>query len=193
MLFRGGTSKGPYFNARDLPEDQGARDRTLLAAMGSPDIRQIDGLGGADPLTSKVAIVSVSDRPGIDVDYLFAQVATDQPIVDTAPSCGNMLSGVAPYAIETGLVEAQDGETRVMVYNVNTGSKIESVVETPNGEINYDGTASIDGVPGTAAPVYLNFMNVVGAKTGKLLPTGAVSETIDGLDVTCIDVAMPSA
>ena len=142
-------------------------------------------------MTSKVAIVSVSDRPGIDVDYLFAQVAIDQPIVDTGPSCGNMLSGVAPYAIETGLVTAQDGETRVMIYNENTGSKIEALVETPGGELNYEGAASIDGVPGTAAPVYLNFMDVVGAKTGKLLPTGAVLETIDGLDVTCIDVAMP--
>jgi 4-oxalomesaconate tautomerase len=191
MLFRGGTSKGPYFNARDLPKDQQERDRLLLAAMGSPDIRQIDGIGGADPLTSKVAIVSVSDRPGIDVDYLFAQVAIDQPIVDTGPSCGNMLSGVAPYAIEAGLVKAQDGVTRVMIHNVNTGSKIEALVETPGGQLNYEGTASIDGVPGTAAPVYLNFMDVVGAKTGKLLPTGTVSETIDGLDVTCIDVAMP--
>jgi 2-methylaconitate cis-trans-isomerase PrpF len=191
MLFRGGTSKGPYFNADDLPKDQHERDRLLLAAMGSPDIRQIDGLGGADPLTSKVAIVSISDRPGIDVDYLFAQVAIDQPIVDTGPSCGNMLSGVAPYAIEAGLIKALDGETRVMIYNVNTGSKIEALVETPGGRLNYEGTASIDGVPGTAAPVYLNFMDVVGAKTGKLLPTGVVSETIDGLDVTCIDVAMP--
>ena len=112
MLFRGGTSKGPYFNACDLPKDQQERDRLLLAAMGSPDIRQIDGIGGADPLTSKVAIVSVSERPGIDVDYLFAQVAIDQPIVDTGPSCGNMLSGVAPYAIEAGLVKAQDGVQR---------------------------------------------------------------------------------
>jgi len=191
MLFRGGTSKGPYFNARDLPADESARDRTLLSAMGSPDIRQIDGLGGADALTSKVAIVSPSERPGIDVDYLFAQVSIDSAVVDVAPSCGNMLSGVAPYAIESGMIKADQNQTRVMIYNVNTASNIEAIIETPGGEINYEGVTSIDGVPGTAAPIYLNFTNVVGSKTGKLLPTGKVVETIDGLDVSCIDVAMP--
>lgn len=191
MLFRGGTSRGPFFLASDLPEDIEERDRALLSAMGSPDARQIDGLGGADPLTSKVAIVSVSQRPGVDLDYLFAQVAIDQAIVDTTPSCGNMLSAVAPFAIEQGLVEAEDGETRVVIFNVNTSSRIEAVVQTPGGRLSYDGEALIDGVPGTAAPIYLNFMDVVGSKTGALLPTGNVVDTIDGIDVTCIDVAMP--
>ncbi|HAT35063.1 MAG TPA: 4-oxalomesaconate tautomerase [Rhodospirillaceae bacterium] len=191
MLFRGGTSKGPYFNANDLPENEADRDQALLSAMGSPDLRQIDGLGGADSLTSKVAIVSASDRPGIDVDYLFAQVAIDRAVVDVAPSCGNMLAGVAPFALETGLIEPDGEETRVMIFNVNTNSKIEAIIETPGGNINYDGAASIDGVPGTAAPIYLNFMEVVGSKTGKLLPTGQAMDTIDGIDVSCIDVAMP--
>jgi 2-methylaconitate cis-trans-isomerase PrpF len=191
LIFRGGTSKGPYFNAQDLPSDPAERDRTLLAVMGSPDARQIDGIGGADPLTSKVAIVSVSDRPGIDVDYLFAQVSIDKPIVDIAPSCGNMLSGVAPYAIETGMIRPKSDETRVMIYNVNTGSRIEALIETPDGQVNYGGTAQIDGVPGVAAPVYLNFMDVVGAKTGTLLPTGKIIDSINGLDATCVDVAMP--
>jgi 2-methylaconitate cis-trans-isomerase PrpF len=159
--------------------------------MGSPDLRQIDGLGGADTLTSKVAIVSRSSRPGVDVDYLFAQVDIGRPIVDTNPSCGNMLAGVAPFAIETGIFPAQDGETRVMIYNVNTESRIEAIVQTPGRAMQYGGDARIDGVPGTAAPIILNFMDVVGSVSGKLLPTGNVRDVIDGIDVTCIDVAMP--
>ena len=135
IFMRGGTSRGPYFRADDLPPDVATRDRVLLAAMGSPDLRQIDGLGGADTLTSKVAIVSKSTRPGVDVDYLFAQVDVGKPIVDTNPSCGNMLAGVAPFAIETGLFPAQDGETRVMIYNVNTESRIEAVVQTPGRKV----------------------------------------------------------
>jgi 4-oxalomesaconate tautomerase len=191
MVFRGGTSRGPFFKAEDLPTETAERDQVLLSVMGSPDARQIDGLGGADPLTSKVAIVSNSLRPGVDIDYLFAQVAIDQAIVDTAPSCGNMLSAVAPFAIEQGLLEANDGETRVVIFNVNTASRIEAVVRTPGGRVSYDGEARIDGVPGTAAPIYLNFMDVVGSKTGALLPTGNVVDTIAGIEVTCIDVAMP--
>lgn len=191
LLMRGGTSKGPFFKAADLPSDVAARDRVLLAAMGSPDLRQIDGLGGADTLTSKVAIISKSERPGVDIDYLFAQVDVSKPIVDTNPSCGNMLAGVAPFAIETGLFPAQDGETRVMIYNVNTQSRIEAVVKTPGGVVQYDGDAEIAGVPGTASPIILNFMDVVGSISGKMLPTGAVRETINGVEVTCIDVAMP--
>ena len=191
IFMRGGTSRGPFFRADDLPKDPAARDRVLLAAMGSPDLRQIDGLGGADTLTSKVAIVSRSSRPGVDVDYLFAQVDIGKPIVDTNPSCGNMLAGVAPFAIETGLFPAQDGETRVMIYNVNTGSRIEAIVRTPGRAVQYAGDARIDGVPGTAAPIILNFMDVVGSVSGKLLPTGNVRDVIDGIEVTCIDVAMP--
>jgi len=191
IFMRGGTSRGPYFKAEDLPKDTAARDRVLLAAMGSPDPRQIDGLGGADTLTSKVAIVSKSTRPGVDLDYLFAQVDIGKPIVDTAPSCGNMLAGVAPFGIETGLIPAQDGETRVMIYNVNTEARIEAVVKTPGRAVVYTGEARIDGVPGTAAPIILNFMDVVGSVSGKMLPTGKVRDVINGIDVTCIDVAMP--
>ena len=191
LLMRGGTSRGPFFLASDLPADVAARDRVLLAAMGSPDARQIDGIGGADPLTSKVAIVSRSTQPGCDLDYLFAQVHLTKTIVDTAPSCGNMLAGIAPFGIETGLIKAADGVTRVMIYNVNTKSRIEAIVETPGGRVRYDGDAAIDGVPGTAAPIVLNFMDVVGSVSGKLMPTGRVLDKIGGVDVSCIDVAMP--
>lgn len=191
ILMRGGTSKGPYFRADDLPTEKAERDRILLAAMGSPDPRQIDGIGGADTLTSKVAIVSRSEREGVDVDYLFAQVSVDKAIVDTAPSCGNMLSGVGPFAIETGLVPLTEGQTRVVIYDVNTESLIEAVVLTENGQVVYDGDTAIDGVPGTAAPIRLNFMNIVGSKTKALLPTGQAREEIDGIAVTLIDVAVP--
>lgn len=191
IFMRGGTSRGPFFKAEDLPKDPAARDRVLLAAMGSPDVRQIDGLGGGDTLTSKVAIVSKSSRPGVDLDYLFAQVDIGKPIVDTNPSCGNMLAGVAPFAIETGMFPAQDGETRVMIYNVNTEARIEAIVQTPGRVVSYTGDARIDGVPGTAAPIVLNFMDVVGSISGKLLPTGTARDIIDGIEVTCIDVAMP--
>ena len=191
LFMRGGTSRGPFFKAEDLPADTAARDRVLLATMGSPDVRQIDGLGGADTLTSKVAIVSKSSRPGIDVDYLFAQVNIAKPIVDTSPSCGNMLAGVAPFAVETGLIAADDGETRVMIYNVNTEARIEAVIQTPGRRMRYTGDARIDGVPGTAAPIVLNFMDVVGSISGAMLPTGKVRDVIDGVEVTCIDVAMP--
>lgn len=191
IFMRGGTSRGPYFKAADLPADVATRDKVLLAAMGSPDVRQIDGLGGADTLTSKVAIVSKSTRPGIDLDYLFAQVDIKRPLVDTNPSCGNMLAGVAPFGLDTGLVAATDGETRVMIYNVNTQSRIEAVVQTPGGKVAYTGDARIDGVPRTAAPIILNFMDVVGSVAGKLLPTGSARDVIDGVEVTCIDVAMP--
>lgn len=190
-LMRGGTSKGPYFRTADLPDDPAVRDRVLLAAMGSPDVRQIDGIGGADPLTSKVAMVGRSSHPRADVDYLFAQVSVDRAIVDTAPSCGNILAGVGPFAIESGMVPAGNGETRVTIFNVNTGSLIEAQVQTPDGEVEYEGDASIDGVPGTAAPVLLSFMDVVGSKTGALLPTGRAIDLIEGVEVTCIDVAMP--
>lgn len=191
IVMRGGTSKGPYFRAEDLPADKAERDRTLLRVMGSPDLRQIDGLGGADTLTSKVAIVSKSKREGVDVDYLFCQIDIGKPIVDTGPSCGNMLSGVGPFALESGIVPIKDGETSVVIYDVNTQSKIEAVIQTPGGRVSYKGGAAIDGVPGTAAPVILNFMDVVGSKTGKMLPTGKVVDVIQGVEVSCFDVAMP--
>ena len=191
MFMRGGTSRGPFFLLEDLPADPEVRDRVLLAAMGSPDPRQIDGLGGATTVTSKVAMVSPSQRPGIDVDYHFAQVWLDKAIVDTAPSCGNMLAGVGPFAIERGLVTPDADETRVRIYDVNTGSRIEAIVQTPGGTVTYAGDHRIDGVPGTGAPVVLSFSDVVGSKCGVLLPTGAVQEEIDGVPVSCIDVAMP--
>jgi 4-oxalomesaconate tautomerase len=191
VLMRGGTSKGPYFKMSDLPEDPVVRDRVLLASMGSPDVRQIDGVGGADTLTSKVAMVGPSSGAGCDVDYLFAQVSVDRPIVDTLPPCGNMLSGVGPFAIEAGMVPVEDGETTVTIYNVNTDSRIEAVIRTPEGVVEYEGDCSIDGVPGTGAPILLKFLDVAGSKTGSLLPTGRPKETIDGISVTCMDVAMP--
>ena len=190
-LMRGGTSRGPYFKAEDLPADEAVRDQVLLAAMGSPDARQIDGIGGATTLTSKVAIISSSTHSQADVDYLFAQVLIDKAFVDTAPSCGNILAGVGPFAIENGLVNPQSGETAVRIHNVNTNSLIEAVIQTPDGEVQYDGDAAIDGVPGTAAPVILNFSEIVGSKTGSLLPTGRAKDAIAGVEVTCIDVAMP--
>ena len=191
MFMRGGTSRGPFFLLEDLPADPEVRDRVLLAAMGSPDPRQIDGLGGATTVTSKVAMVSPSQRPGIDVDYRFAQVWLDKAIVDTAPSCGNMLAGVGPFAIERGLVTAEADETRVRIFDVNTGSRIEAIVQTPGGTVTYAGDQRIDGVPGTGAPVVLSFSDVVGSKCGAMFPTGAVQEDIDGVAVSCIDVAMP--
>lgn len=191
VLMRGGTSKGPYFLASDLPSDPGLRDRVLLAVMGSPDLRQIDGVGGADPLTSKVAIVSRSARPDADVDFLFAQVLIDEARVDTTPNCGNMLAGVGPFAIEQGLVPAGDPETPVRIHTVNTGMIAEALIETPGRQVRYDGTARIDGVPGTAAPIRLNFLDVAGSVCGSLLPTGRVRDEIDGVPVTCIDNGMP--
>ncbi|WP_274425359.1 4-oxalomesaconate tautomerase [Chelativorans sp. YIM 93263] len=191
ILMRGGTSKGPYFRMTDLPEDPALRDRILLAAMGSPDARQIDGLGGADTLTSKVAMVAPSKREGVDVDFLFAQISVDKAVVDTAPSCGNILSGVGPFALETGMVARKDGATSVVIYNINTQSRIEAVVQTTEDEVIYQGDAAIDGVPGTAAPIRLNFMDIVGSKTDKLLPTGETVEHIENVPVTLIDVAVP--
>lgn len=191
MLMRGGTSKGAYFVDRDLPADVATRDRVLLAALGSPDRRQIDGVGGADPLTSKVAIVNRSRRPGIDVDFLFAQVSLDEDRVDTTPNCGNILAGVGPFALERGLIAAQDGHTRVRIYTVNTGMVSEVSIETPGGQVNYSGSARIDGVPGTAAPIPIDFLDVAGSVCGSLLPTGNIADVIDGVRVTCIDNGMP--
>lgn len=191
VLMRGGTSRGPFFLESDLPAEAGARDRVLLAAMGSPHLLQLDGLGGGNSLTSKVAIVSRSARPDADVDYLFAQVAVDRAHVDLGPNCGNMLSAVGPFAIEAGLVPAADGETVVRIHNRNTASLIEATVQTPGGLVDYDGATAIDGVAGTAAPVKLSFLEAVGSKTGALLPTGKACEEIDGIPVTLVDYATP--
>ena len=191
VLMRGGTSRGPYFKAEDLPQDPAERDKVLLRVMGSPDKRQIDGIGGATTVTSKVAIVSKSAHPEADIDYLFAQVDIEKPIVDTAPTCGNMLAGVGPFAIEEGLFPACQGETKLVIRNVNTNSFIEATIQTPNGEVTYEGDCEISGVPGSASPIKLNFFNIAGSKTGKLLPTGNARDTFYETEVTCIDVAMP--
>lgn len=191
MWMRGGTSKGGYFLATDLPQDPAARDAFLLGAMGSPDPRQIDGMGGADPLTSKVAVVRPSTRAGIDVDYLFLQVFVDQPIVTDAQNCGNILAGIGPFAIERGLVAAQDGETPVTIFMENTGQIATARVNTPNRTVDYSGTAQIDGVPNTAAPIPLAFRDTAGSTCGALFPTAHPTDTIDGIPVTLIDNGMP--
>jgi 2-methylaconitate cis-trans-isomerase PrpF len=191
VLMRGGTSKGPYFLASDLPPDPQQRDQVLLAAMGSGHWLEIDGIGGGNPLTSKVAIVSSSKQPGADVDYLFAQVKVEERVVDTSPNCGNMLAGIGPFAIEAGLVPAQADTTNVRIYNVNTKRLIEARIATPNKTVMYDGDVAIDGVPGTAAPVHLAFLGAAGSKTGKLLPTGSPLDTIEEIQVSCVDAAMP--
>lgn len=190
-VMRGGTSKGLYFLADDLPSNPAARDRFLLAAMGSPDAREIDGMGGGHPLTSKVAVVSRSVREGIDVDYLFLQVWPDRAEVSDQQNCGNILAGVAPFAIERGLVAARQPVTPVTIYMVNTDSKATAVVETPGGIVNYAGMAAIDGVPGTHAPIVINFDDVAGSSCGSLLPTGNTVDLVDGIEVTCIDNGMP--
>jgi 4-oxalomesaconate tautomerase len=190
-LMRGGTSKGLFFLAGDLPQDAAVRDRFLLAAMGSPDVREIDGVGGGHPLTSKVAVVSASERPGIDVDYLFLQVWPDRAEVSDQQNCGNILAGVGPFAIERGLVAATGDLTPVAIYMVNTDSKATAFVETPGGKVNYAGTARIDGVPGTHAPININFEDVAGSSCGALLPTGNVIDEVLGVQVTCVDNGMP--
>ena len=191
MWMRGGTSKGGYFLRDDLPADPAARDAFLLRVMGSPDPRQIDGMGGADPLTSKVAVVSKSDRPGIDVDYLFLQVFVDQAIVTDAQNCGNILAGVGPFAIERGLVAATGDETPVAIFMENTGQVAIATVQTPGGVVTYAGAAAIDGVPGTHAPIPTEFRDTAGSSCGALLPSGNAVDVVNGVPVTLIDNGMP--
>lgn len=189
MWMRGGTSKGGYFLADDLPED---RDAFLLRAMGSPDPRQIDGMGGGDPLTSKVAVVRRSARAEADVDYLFLQVFVDRPIVTDSQNCGNILAGVAPFAIERGLVPARDGQTEVRIFMENTGQLAVATVATPGGRATYEGGARIDGVPGTAAAIPIAFEDTAGSSCGALLPTGNAVDTVEGFACTLIDNGMPT-
>jgi len=200
MLMRGGTSKGPFFKASDLPADIPTRDKVLLAAMGSPDKRQIDGVGGAHPLTSKVGIVAASSRPGIDLEFLFAQLQPDKDTVDTTPNCGNMLAAVVPFALETGMVEARGDTSTFRVLTLNTDMACDISVQTPRGIVEYAGEARIDGVPGFAAPITINFLDTAGSVCSGLLPTGRVKDTISvqgegfepfTIDVTCIDNGMP--
>jgi 4-oxalomesaconate tautomerase len=190
-LMRGGTSKALYFHARDLPPAAPARDQVLLAAMGSPDPRQIDGVGGAHPLTSKVAIIGPSARADADVDYLFLQVVVDKAEVSDSQNCGNILAGVGPWAIEHGLVSVTGASTPVRIHMLNTGSIAVAHVPTPRGAVEYEGDARIDGVPGSAAAIPIDFLDVAGASCGKLFPTGAPSDRIAGIEVTCIDNGMP--
>ncbi|MBP6006640.1 MAG: 4-oxalomesaconate tautomerase [Rhodoferax sp.] len=199
-FMRGGTSRGPFFLASDLPADVPTRDAVLLSVMGSPDRRQIDGLGGANPLTSKVGIVSASQTPGVDVDFLFAQLQPDKDTVDTTPNCGNMLAAVVPFAIERGLIAVQGETTTARVLTLNTDMQCDVTVQTAGGQVNYTGEARIDGVPGHAAPVTINFLDTAGSVCSSLLPTGHVRDhiTVTGegfdaftLDVTCIDNGMP--
>jgi 4-oxalomesaconate tautomerase len=189
-MLRGGTSRGLYFEAEDLPADPAARDGLLLRLMGTPDPRQIDGLGAATTLTSKVAVVSRSDRPDVDVDYLFLQLGVDEATVSDRQNCGNILAGVGPFAVERGLVPAGDGETSVRIRMVNSDSVAVATFPTPGGRVEYRGDVAIAGVPGTAAPVSLAFTDTEGSSTGRLLPTGSVRDTVDGIDVTCVDNGM---
>jgi len=191
VQMRGGTSKGAYFMASDLPAAPALRDQVLLAVMGSPDPRQIDGLGGADPLTSKVAILSPSTRPDADIDYLFAQVVVNEARVDYGQNCGNILAGVGPYVIETGRVPVSGDVTRVAIHMVNTGQIAVASVPTPGGRVNYDGDQRIDGVPGTAAPIPIQFRDTAGSSCGALFPTGQLQDVVNGVSLTCIDNGMP--
>ncbi|VVO04118.1 4-oxalomesaconate tautomerase [Pseudomonas fluorescens] len=191
LMMRGGTSKGAYFLAPDLPVEGALRDRVLLAVMGSPDARQIDGIGGANSLTSKVAIIRRSERPDADVDYLFAQVLVEQAQVDYGQNCGNILAGVGPFAIERGLVTVQETLTSVRIFMENTGQIAIAHVPTPDGTVSYAGEANIDGVPGSGAPLIIEFEDIAGSSCGALLPTGNPTDRFDGIDVTCIDNGMP--
>ena len=191
LFMRGGTSRGPFFRAEDLPADPAVRDAVLLAVIGSPDARQIDGLGGAHPLTSKVGIVARSAETGTDLAFLFAQLQPGRDTVDTTPNCGNMLAAVVPFALETGLCAASGARTTLRVLTLNTGMRCDVTVETPDGRVRYDGDARIDGAPGTAAPVTIDFLDTAGSVCSGLLPTGRTRDRLDGLEVTCIDNGMP--
>ncbi|MEQ8741630.1 4-oxalomesaconate tautomerase [Parasphingorhabdus sp.] len=191
MWMRGGTSKGGFFLKDDLPADPLARNELLLHIMGSPDRLQIDGMGGGDPLTSKVAVIGKSARKDVDVDYLFLQVFVDQANVSDAQNCGNMLAGVGPFAIERGLTAAVSGETRVTIFMENSGQLAVATVQTPGGIVRYHGDARIDGVPGSHAPVPLQFCDTAGSSCGALLPTGNAVDEVLGIAVTLIDNGMP--
>lgn len=191
MLYRSGTSKGAYFLDNDLPKDKDERANLILRIMGSPDIRQIDGIGGATSVTTKVAIVSVSKREGIDLDYKFIQPSISEMVVDDKPTCGNILTAIGVFGLERGLVSIEDGQTVVNVYDVNTGATIAQTIQTPNRTIQYHGDMSIAGVAGTAAPIEMFFQNITGGKTGHYLPTGNKFDIFNGIKTTCLDISMP--
>src|SRR5260221_6203492 len=191
LFMRGGTSRGPFFLEDDLPIDVAQRDAVLLSVMGSPDVRQIDGMGGADQLTSKVGMVRRGRSAGVDLEFLFAQVSVKEALVDTTPNCGNMLAAVVPFGIETGLVQTAGEVTTLRVLTRNTGTLSDIEVRTPGGKVEYSGDARIDGVPGTAAPINISFLETAGSVWCSLLPTGRLVDRFDGVDVTCIDNGMP--
>lgn len=190
MQIRGGSSKGLYFDGRQFPSDEQARNQILLNLMGKGE-RQIDGLGGGHPLTSKAALIWPSSRQDADVDYLFVQIIVGKDLTDTTPNCGNILAGVGPFAIESGMLDAAEGETKIRVYLVNSDKLCELVVQTPNRQVTYEGNAEIAGVPGKAAPILCNYKNIAGSACGSLLPTGSKIDQVDGIDATCIDNGMP--
>ena len=190
-FMRGGSSRGPYMNRADLPADRDQLAAVLIAAVGSGHPLNIDGIGGGNAVTTKVAMLSVSDDDWADIDYFFAQVSVEDKLVDFKPTCGNILVGVGPAAIEMGLIAATGDLTEVKIRSVNTGARVRAMVHTHEGAVLYDGDTAIDGVPGTAAPISLNFMDVAGSSTGALLPTGNLIDVVDGIEVTCMDVAMP--
>ena len=192
MVMRGGTSKGAYFVADELPDDPEARDSLLARVMGSPDPRQIDGIGGAHPLTSKVALVSPSADPDVDVDYLFLQVGVDDGSVSDRQNCGNLLAGVGQFAVERGLLAAEGTQAQVRIRMVNSDSVATASFPLDAGRPAYDGNTAISGVPGTAAEVRLDFSDTAGSACGALLPTGAISDEIDSVEGTCIDNGMPT-
>ena len=191
LFMRGGSSRGPFFQRKDLPANQDELNEVLIAAVGSGHPLNIDGIGGGNAVTTKVAILSQSTDPEFDVDYLFAQVSVVDRLVDYKPTCGNMLTAVGPAAIEMGLMNADRAITKIRIRAVNTGAHIIVNVHTKNGQVVYDGNAKIDGVPGNAAPVEMQFLNVAGSSTGSFLPTGQALDNINGIEVTCMDVAMP--
>lgn len=191
LFMRGGSSRGPYMNRADLPEDLDTLSEVLLAIVGSGHALNIDGIGGGAAVTTKVAMLSPSPDDWADVDYFFAQVSVEDRLVDFKPTCGNILAGVGPAAIEMGLVQPEGAETTVKIRAVNTGAKVASTVQTPDGQVSYEGSAQIDGVPGSSSPIALSFMDTVGGVTGAFLPTGNLIDEIDGIEVTCMDVAMP--
>ncbi|WP_170514040.1 4-oxalomesaconate tautomerase [Ruegeria atlantica] len=193
IFMRGGTSRGPYFHRSDLPEDRDRLADVLVAALGAGQSINIDGIGGGTAVTTKVAMLSVSDDDWADIDYFFAQVSVEEKLVDFKPTCGNILSGVAPAAIEMGLFQPQGDVTEVRIRAVNTGARVVAKVQTPGGELVYEGDAEIAGVPGQSAPIQLSFMGVVGSATGAFLPTGNLRDAVQGIELTCMDVAMPMA
>ncbi len=193
VFMRGGTSRGPYFRRSDLPEDMDKLADVLVAALGAGQALNIDGIGGGNAVTTKVAMLSASEDGWADIDYFFAQVSVDEKLVDFKPTCGNILSGVGPAAIEMGLFQPNGDETEIRIRAVNTGARVAAKVQTPGGELAYEGDAEIAGVPGHSAPVKLSFMGVVGSATGAFLPTGNLRDTVQGIELTCMDVAMPMA